>query len=135
MNFCSLMMIWVVGLTPYAYVDCPEIQWETATELESHISYGKNDECYPLAVYETDENTIYMREKWRGQVSGNALAESVLAHELLHHLQKKHGKVPRNRRELVKQEREAYAVQDHYLKQKGWSDERILDTTRCGSRK
>ena len=84
---------------------------ETESSAERHV----------VAVYDTQSQTIYLPENWSGK---SAADQSILVHEMVHHLQKLAGmrfECPAAR------EKVAYLAQDKWLERFGLSLEREFE--------
>lgn len=92
----------------------PKLLYESSAELASRRSSGRET----VALYEPSTATIHVAEDWR---SGSVAAQSVLVHEMVHHLQRESG---RRYACPEEQEEQAYAAQDAWLALHGTSLER-----------
>ena len=92
-------------------------QWDGFVPNEKEFSA----ERHVVAVYDTQSQTIYLPENWSGR---SAADQSILVHEMVHHLQKLTGmrfECPAAR------EKVAYLAQDKWLERFGLSLEREFD--------
>lgn len=91
--------------------------WDGSVQNENDLSA----ERHVVAVYDTQSKTVYLPENW----SGNSAADqSILVHEMVHHLQKMAGmsfECPAAREKM------AYFAQDKWLERFGLSLEREFE--------
>ena len=92
-------------------------QWDGFVPNETEFSA----ERHVVAVYDTQSQTIYLPENWSGK---SAADQSILVHEMVHHLQKLAGmsfECPAAR------EKVAYLAQETWLERFGLSLEREFE--------
>ena len=100
-------------------VDC------TGLKVPKVMKFEPNPLRPGLAGYYKGGDTIYIRDNIRGMQR-----EEVLAHEMSHYIDVKHGlaNVPGFAREICFSEKRAWAVSDNFWLKYGW-DERTVGTT------
>lgn len=114
--------------------DRPQIQFATQTEMmririadrmrwRGYVQEepAAENERSVVAIYDTSSRTIYLPENWRGE---SATDQSILVHEMVHHLQNLAGvkfECPAAR------EKAAYLAQDKWLARFGKSLESDFD--------
>ena len=135
--FMTAMMLWISQHTGYTIPELPTISYFTPFELkrfaygcdEDPVPSGNEDVCstqqfwdldemdkqsIPLALYNHENNEIIVREGFNIDTIHD---QSVLFHELVHHMQFHNGvyEIVRCKGEL---EGLAYSLQDKWLKEK-----------------
>lgn len=127
------MMVWLSGATGYEIPELPAIKFLQPLELKSYawgcekvpVPQTSVDACNskdtwdeetssPLGLYDFETKTIILRE---GFDINTVHDKSILLHELAHHLQYQNNK-NENAACLGELEREAYDLQDKWLKEK-----------------
>jgi hypothetical protein len=109
------LIAWICATTGY---DVPALQ--PAVEFVTHRAIidkmCDGEECSVVGMYLHGE-AVYLDEKL--DVENNTYHVSILLHELIHYVQNKSGRFPtRDCGSWVAQEREAYAFQARWLRQR-----------------
>ena len=122
------LMLWIASVSGYHIQTIPKVIYNTHEELV-HNLYGcekqTSDNEYwcnaplkennVLGIYNNDAKTIYFRNDLGSEYSKIA-QQSILVHELVHHMQYESGKYFRCRGE---KEEEAYDLQNQWLIEQG----------------
>jgi len=118
---------WIVDQTGWPTADVPPIKTVSSNEL-SKLLLGPSSELAPVqpgALYSKKEHLIFLADTWR---KDNTIDQSILVHELVHHLQME------NHIEFEcwgRYEAQAYDLQIRWLRSQGAEDPyKLLGVTR-----
>jgi hypothetical protein len=109
---------WIAGKTGWKTVARPQIETRSESELATMFFGGTtgSDSAGPLALYAREQHVVFLSDR----LVFNALSdESILLHELVHHLQVANG-IHFECREA--EEGQAYRLQIDWLKEHGIQD-------------
>ena len=109
------LMTWICALTGYAIpATPPNVQFVTTQFIRDTMCEGR--ECRIMGMY-LHGDTIYLAMDL--DVNNDVYSTSILLHELVHYAQEQSGRFPdRDCPTWLAEEREAYAVQAAWLRQR-----------------
>lgn len=104
-----------------APLDPPRVEALAPAELQQRVCSSK---CQVFAWY-SPEGTIYLDN--RLDLKGNVYSRSILVHELVHHIQRlRTGRRAQNCADWANRERQAYAIQAHWLRLRGIASQDLM---------